>query len=80
MSITRTDTEHREAFKRACQIAQTLARKIAPLIGPVDTAGALIAPAIDTLVRHLGSHVAANYFRELAEEIESDGDTPPRLN
>lgn len=66
------ENPHRESFIRACKAAAKLSRRLLPIVGPVDTAGAMIAAAADTLREEIGQLGTVEYLREFATEVEND--------
>ncbi len=76
MSDDRANPEHhRSEFLRACRIAQQLGDRLSPVIGPLDASGALISTATNLLVNHFGTRLTADYYRDLAAELEAEEQT-----
>jgi hypothetical protein len=68
----RTDIEHREQYGDAAEHMQTVARRLAYVLGPVDAASILMIGAAELLTGTLGSATAAQYLRDFADSLARD--------
>lgn len=61
-------------LKKARGHASVTAAGLATMLGPVDAAGVLIGAGFGVLADAFGAELAVTYLRELADEVEQDGD------
>lgn len=73
MNDKRSEERLVEARKQARKHMIVVAAGLRHLIGPVDGAGVLFGAGIELLASELGKAGAVAYLRDLASELEADG-------